>query len=162
MKKDVNAANNNQPAASKTTVKKTATKKDTVIKYADKSVGQPVMVEIFDKLKALLQSYAKAPLVAQDGTGGMYNLVSNKPVEILGKERELFFASAMVQKGYVGFYFFPIYTDPGIASVLSPELLKCLKGKSCFHIKKDDPVVMEQVKDALDKGYELYKEKGWL
>jgi hypothetical protein len=46
--------------------------------------------------------------------------------------------------------------------VFKPELLKCLKGKSCFHIKKNDPVIMEQIKESLKIGYEMYKERGWL
>jgi hypothetical protein len=92
----------------------------------------------------------------------MYNLISTRPVELLGKTRELFFASVMVQKGFVGFYFFPIYTDPAISSELPIELLKCLKGKSCFHIKKNDDQLMGQIEQALETGYKLYQEKGYL
>jgi hypothetical protein len=46
--------------------------------------------------------------------------------------------------------------------VFKTELLKCLKGKACFHIKKEDPQIMDQIKDALKEGYRLYEEKGWV
>jgi len=141
---------------------KKATIKESAIKYEDKSTGQPQLVPIFQKIKGMLKPYVKGNIKAQDGTGGMYNLVSTKQVEVMGKIRELFFASAMVQKGFVGFYFFPIYTDPEIGKELQPELLKCLKGKSCFHIKKDDEQLMEQIQQALEAGYKLYSSKGWI
>lgn len=137
--------------------------KENTIKYADKSEGQPEMVIIYNELKKLLQPYSKGSIKAQDGVQGMFNLVSNKKVEVLGKIRDIFFASIMVQKGYVGFYFFPIYTDSSeISPRLKPELLKCLKGKSCFHIKKNDFQLLLQVKEALAIGHQLYKAKGWV
>ena len=60
------------------------------------------------------------------------------------------------------FYFMPVYADPSLKSQLHPQLVKCLKGKSCFHIKKNDPELMEQVKEALKVGYESFKKKGWV
>jgi hypothetical protein len=40
-------------------------------------------------------------------------LVGEKPVEVLGRKKdELWFASALIQKGYVGFYYMPVYGDP--------------------------------------------------
>jgi hypothetical protein len=40
--------------------------------------------------------------------------------------------------------------------------LKCLKGKSCFHIKKMDAEIFKQMEEALAKGYSKYKERGWI
>jgi len=97
------------------------------------------------------------------GTGGQFNMVSHKPVEIAGRKREeLWFVSALVQKGYVGFYFMPIYDNPSMGILLSPELMKCLKGKACFHIKKNDPVIMKEIEKAIKIGYEAYKKNGWV
>jgi hypothetical protein len=53
---------------------------------------------------------------------------------------ELWFAGALIQKGYVGYYFNPEYASGNGGKAVTPELMKCLKGKSCFHIKKADPV----------------------
>jgi len=85
------------------------------------------------------------------------------PDKIAGRKRkEIFFAGLIIQKHYVGFYFMPVYSQPEIKKLFGEELLATLKGKSCFYIKHDDPVVLAQTKDALKKGLELYKNKGWV
>ena len=57
----------------------------------------------------------------------------------------------------------PIYTDPpAIRDLIEPELLKLLKGKSCFHVKQLDANLEDQIKDELENGFNLYKKKGWI
>ncbi|MEO5684754.1 MAG: hypothetical protein ABIQ88_19085 [Chitinophagaceae bacterium] len=159
-KKAIPAKNVSTAAASK---KAGISKSETGIKYADKSGGQPHLVLIFNEIKKLLLPYEKGSIKLRGGTGGQILLVSDKPVTIHGKIRdELWFAAALIQKGYVGFYFMPVYTGPEIKEVFKPELLKCLKGKSCFHIKKQDEEILKQIKESLAIGYRKYKEKGWL
>ncbi|HMG69263.1 MAG TPA: hypothetical protein VK588_16310 [Chitinophagaceae bacterium] len=143
--------------------KKAAKKKEIKIKYSDKSPGQPQLVPIFEALKKLIIPYAKGTMKLLGGSEGKVVLISIKPVEVLGRKREeLWFASALVQKGYVGFYYMPVYSDPGIKKLIKPELLKCLKGKACFHIKKPDKEIFSQVKEALKIGYDCWHERGWL
>ena len=133
------------------------------IKYTDKSAGQPNLVPIFDEIKRLLTPYEKGTMNLLGGSGGKVLLISKKPVEILGRKRdELWFASALIQKGYVGFYYMPVYGDPRVKELVKPELLKCLKGKACFHIKKYDEEIFSQIKDALRTGYDLWQKRGWL
>lgn len=150
-------------AVSKSTTKKVVAGKDKPIKYEDKSAGQPEMVTIFNKLKKLLAPYSKGTMVARDDKPSQYSIWNNKEVELKGrKQPDVYFAGLLVQKGYVGFYFMPVYANPGLKSALHPQLVKCLKGKSCFHIKKNDPELMEQVKEALEIGFEDFKKKGWV
>jgi hypothetical protein len=78
------------------------------------------------------------------------------------KKKEVFFAGLIIQKSYVGFYFMPIYAETDLKEVFKPELLKLLKGKSCFHIKKLDDELKSQIREALELGFELYKERGWV
>ena len=78
------------------------------------------------------------------------------------KRKEVFFAGLIIQKSYVGFYFMPIYTDTDLKEIFKPELLKLLKGKSCFHIKKLDDELKRQIEEALEIGYELYKKDEWI
>ena len=61
-----------------------------------------------------------------------------------------------------GFYFMPVYAEADLKAVFAPELLKLLKGKSCFHIKKLDPALLDQIKSALQVGYEAYQARGWV
>ncbi len=96
-------------------------------------------------------------------TYGQINLISHKPVEIEGRKRnELWFVSALIQKGYVGFYYMPIYMHDEMKKHFSAEFIKCLKGKACFHIKNTDPVIMKDIDKAIKVGYEEYVKRGWL
>lgn len=149
--------------AIKTAVKKTAIKKNKEIKYSDKSAGQPEMVVIFDRIKAMMKPYVKGTIKERGEKPGIYNLVSEKHIETAGRQfDEIYFASIIVQKGYVGFYYMPVYSQDGVKPKLKPELLKCLKGKACFHIKNNDPVIMSQIQEALELGYDGYKKRGWV
>lgn len=143
--------------------KSAGAKAETGIKYSDKSAGQPELVPIFNTIKQLLLPYEKGSIKVRGGEGGQMMLVSNKPIEVNGKKRdELWFAGLLVQKGYVGFYFMPVFTKPEVKEIFKPELLKCLKGKSCFHIKKADPLIYAQIEEALEKGYLAHRKRGWL
>jgi len=151
-------------SSSKKTSKKSVKSKDEIpIKYSDKSLGQPQLVPIFEEIKRILAPYEKGTLKLLGGSGGKVALVSKKPVEILGRKKdEVWFASALVQKGYVGFYYMPVYGDPSIRTLLKPELLKCLKGKACFYIKKFDKEIFSQVKEALAIGHREWRQRGWI
>ncbi|MEO5590938.1 MAG: hypothetical protein ABIR15_04930 [Chitinophagaceae bacterium] len=143
--------------------KVTTDKSETGIKYADKSGDQPELVPVFDEIKKMLLPYGRGSIKVRGGSGGQITLVSEKPVEIRGKKRdEYWFAAALIQRGYVGFYFMPVHEISEKKEIFKPELLKCLKGKSCFHIKKMDVVIFKQMEEALAKGYNKCKEKGWL
>lgn len=37
-----------------------------------------------------------------------------------------------------------------------------LEGKSRFHVKRLDDQLLGQIRDALDRGLELYRERGWV
>ncbi len=120
------------------------------------------LVTIYNRLKAILKKYEN-PLLPKIDLDSKYDLWSFKDIVVSGRKRkEIFFAELIIQSNYVGFYFMPIYTDEDLKSVFKPELLKTLKGKSCFHIKKLDSEIELQIKEALEKGYNLYKERGWL
>lgn len=175
MAKSIAAAKTKKAAPKKTATKKLAKKtaktakpdkkeKTINIKYSDKSAGQPELVIIFEAIKKMVLPYEKkGAFKLHASTGGQFNLVSHQPVEIAGRKREeLWFVSALVQKGYVGFYFMPIYGDPSMRKLLSPEFMKCLKGKACFHIKKNDPSIMKEIEKAIKIGYAAYKKRGWV
>lgn len=126
-------------------------------KYSDKSAGQPDLVSVFDQIKKLISKYSKGNYKVIADKPGHFELYYGKEVEIAGRKYpEVAFASLLVQKGYVGFYFFPVYIDASIKNKIKPELLKTLKGKTCFHIKKNDPVLLKQIGEALEAGNKYY------
>ena len=92
-----------------------------------------------------------------------FDLWTDKPVVIEGRKRkEVYFAGLIIQKGYVGFYYMPVYAEPELKQVFEPELLSLLKGKSCFHVKKLDERLAGQVEAALRRGFECYQKNGWV
>jgi hypothetical protein len=123
------------------------------------------LVEIFERLEALLRRYVP-PLVSRAGSvkgKRDYQLWSERPVVIEGRKRkEVYFAGLIAQKGYVGFYFMPVYTHLEQRALFAPELLALLKGKSCFHVKRLDDALEAQIDVALMQGFELYRERGWI
>ena len=124
---------------------------------------QKELISIFNKLKKILNKYEKGTIKSKWDLDSKYDLWSIKDLEIAGRKRkEVYFAALITQSNYVGFYFMPVYVDTTMKDVFGPELLKLLKGKSCFHVKKLDKNLEKQIKDALDKGYKLYKKRGWI
>lgn len=123
---------------------------------------QNELLVIFNTIKAIMKKYEPA-FIARLDLEGRYELWSEKEVFIAGKKRnEIAFAAIIIQSNYVGFYYMPIYTTEEAKAFFKPELLKLLKGKSCFHIKKNEPLIMEQIAASLEKGFELYKKNGWV
>lgn len=103
------------------------------------------------------------PLQPKTETERYYDLWSFKDLVIEGRKRkEVFFAGSIIQKGYVGFYFMPVYAEPQVKGLFKPELLKLLKGKSCFYVKRLDDELTAQIRQALADGIEIYKRRGWV
>ncbi|WP_299683085.1 hypothetical protein [uncultured Dokdonia sp.] len=75
------------------------------------------------------------------------------------KVNGFYFASVMPKPKDVRLYFFPIYTDPEVFKDIAPELRKCLKGKSCFHIKKIDDNLTTHITNMIALGIKTYQEK---
>jgi hypothetical protein len=122
----------------------------------------PQFKPLFDEIKNLVQEYEKYFQVQID-TEDRYELWSEKEVVIAGRKRkDIFFVGLIIQKSYVGFYYMPVYIEKELKKVFRSELLKLLKGKSCFYIKELNDTLREQIKEALEKGYKLYKERGWI
>jgi len=79
-----------------------------------------------------------------------------------GKPVSVPLGAVILQKGYVGLYVMCIYGNPEAKKKLSPNLMKLLKGKSCFHVKKLDDGLRADIEVALEMGTKVYKERGWL
>ena len=123
---------------------------------------QKELLEIFGRLKKILKPF-EDPLKSKIDLDSKYDLWAFKNIEIAGRKRkEVYFAGLIIQSSYVGFYYMPVYTDTSLKEVFQPELLKLLKGKSCFHIKKLDTELESQIQEALQIGYDLYIKRGWI
>ena len=79
-----------------------------------------------------------------------------------GKPVPVPLAAVILQKGYVGLYLMCIYMNKEAQNKLSANLMKLLQGKSCFHVKKLDDGLRDDIETALNLGTQAYKERGWL
>ncbi len=121
------------------------------------------LIEIFQTIRAAMQPYETLGFNSRINSDKDYDLWSDKNVVLLGKQRnEIYFAGLKIMKSSVTLHFMLIYTNPEIKELLHPDLLKLLKGKSCFHFKKLDETLMEQIAQALDIGYKTYKQNEWV
>ncbi len=122
----------------------------------------PDLTVVKQEIRALLEQYTPPLEVRTDAKGG-YHLWSVKDIIVEDrKKKEVYFAGVIPRKGYIGFYYMPIYTNPERSSMFKPELLALLKGKSCFHVRRLEREVKKQIKDALASGFKLYKQRGWV
>ena len=126
---------------------------------------------VFQKLRRLLRTQVP-PFKPGGDERGMFrgkksfHLVVPKAVVIPGayggRPTEFCMASLVLQKGYVGFYFMPIYMNPALKQRVSPALLKLLKGKTCFHVKVLDAALISDIESALKLGTLCFRDRGWV
>lgn len=116
--------------------------------------------EIEGAFKAMLTSLAPSVKIRVDNEK-TFEAAGTIPA-MQGKQKVdgYYFASVMPKPKDVRLYFFPIYTHADAFSDVSDELRKCLKGKSCFHVKKLSPELESEFDNMIKKGAELYKKDG--
>ena len=117
---------------------------------------------IFGGVKGLLQSFEPQSFTTRTEPSGGFSLYSVKDMVVYGKKMsELYLAGVAKRKNSVVFYYMPLYGAPELGERLSPSLMKCLKGKTCFHLTKWDAEVEMSVKQALEVGLAVYRKMGW-
>jgi hypothetical protein len=119
---------------------------------------------IYDRLRRNLEKYSP-PMVSHEKPGMHdYELIGNKPVPY-GYDKKIvpgmYFASIAHRKDSVAFYFFPCYMNPSFREI-APSLHKCLKGKTCFHFKKEEQVNEDELNAMLKKGVEAWSKAGYM
>lgn len=119
---------------------------------------------IFTRLKKALDK-CSPPMVGKENPAEMTcELIGNKPVPY-GHDKKIipgmYFASVAQRKDSVAFYFFPAYMNAGMKEV-APSLYKCLKGKTCFHFKKEEEVNEKELNALLKSGLAAWKKAGYM
>ncbi len=124
---------------------------------------------VYEELVGIMKRHAapfRTDIACMSGEKKSFQLTVPKPVAVPGayggKPVDLQMAAAILQKGYVGFYLMCIYMNEAARKKLSPRLLKLLKGKTCFHVKKLDDGLRKDIAAALELGTKVYKERGWV
>lgn len=111
---------------------------------------------IRSKLESILASKTPHLHVTKNGEEA-FEVCGTKEV-MQGKKKVdgHYFATIMPKPKDIRLYFFPIYTHVSEFEEIPESLRKCLKGKSCFHIKKMDSDLEVAIQEMIDKGVELY------
>jgi Domain of unknown function (DU1801) len=127
-------------------------------------ITEETRILIYNKLKKNLEQLTP-PMVAKNGSEKLsYELIGNKPVPY-GYNKKIipgmFFATIAQRKDSVTFHFFPCYMDTQLQEV-APSLYKHLKGKTCFHFKKEEDVNERELKLLLKKGVAVWKKAGYM
>ena len=114
--------------------------------------------EIHERLKSMLLGHVP-PLQVRKDNENVLELAGTKQ-RMQGRQMVdgFYFASIVPKPKDIRLYFFPIYTHPENFTGLSENLRKYLKGKSCFHIKKMDAELDEEIGLIISKGVAVYKE----
>jgi hypothetical protein len=68
-----------------------------------------------------------------------------------------YFVSVVPKPKDVRLYFFPVYTHKDELGELPQNLKRCLKGKSCFHIKQMDKDLEQNLDEMISRSIEIYK-----
>ena len=124
---------------------------------------------VFSAIETILKSHAppfRRDIACMSGGKKSFQLAVPKPVVIPGsnggKPVPVPLAAVILQKGYVGLYLMCIYMNDAAKKKIAPALLKLLKGKTCFHVKKLDDGLRGDIEAALEMGTKAYRERGWL
>ncbi len=141
---------------------------------ATKAKGKPKtdgdsLESVYLEVEKLLMKHAppfRTDVACMSGGKKSLQLTVPKPVAIPGayggKPVDLMMAAVILQKDFVGFYLMCIYMNDVVKKKLSPALLKLLKGKTCFHVKKLDDGLRKDIAAALELGTKSYKARGWM
>ena len=98
------------------------------------------------------------PLKIRKDSPGVFEVAGTKEFTYGKKKADsIYFATVIPKPKDVRFYFFPIYTHEKEFKNISVDLRKCLKGKSCFYIKKLDVNLEKDFSKMIEKGVSIYK-----
>ncbi len=108
--------------------------------------------EVFTCLRAVMLGAAPTMVITKDEPGA---LELRTPVTDPKTKQLGWFGTVTIKKTYVAYHLMPLYTQPALASALSPELTKRRQGKTCFNFtQRSDPLFKElaQLTRACAKG----------
>src|SRR5882724_6353911 len=114
--------------------------------------------EVFHRLKAIFNPYAKKMVVVQD-TPSCYYLDTRY---IMKNKKPLCFGAVRLGKNYVSFYLMSVYASPDLLKGMSPELKKRMQGKSCFNFKEVDKKLFAELKVLTKDGAARFSDQKYI
>lgn len=97
---------------------------------------------VFAELREIMLRAGEGMTVARDEPG---DLELRTPHIDAKTGKPGWFGTVTKKKAYVAFHLMPLYTDPVLASSISPALTVRRHGKTCFNFKTSDPVMFAEL-----------------
>ena len=116
---------------------------------------EPDFDAVFDRLKAILEPYARELYVSADDDK-TYGLDMAPAPE---RDPTTWFGAVRRGKRYVSIYLMPVYVDPGLLDDVSPALRKRMQGKSCFNFTDIDPELSAELDQLTKSGIEAFEKQ---
>ncbi len=115
------------------------------------------LVEIQTTLQNIFKAHIPPLMIRKDYINVFE--VSGTKETMQGKQKVdgYYFGSVVPKPRDIRLYYFPIYTHVKKFDWISDDLRKCLKGKSCFHIKKLSAELEKEITKMIQVGRELYE-----
>lgn len=115
------------------------------------------LAEIQSTLQNIFKTHVPPPQIRKEDEN-VFEVAGTKEA-MQGKQKAdgCYFGSIVPKPKDIRLYYFPIYTHASEFTWISDELRKCLKGKSCFHIKKLDDELIGDISAMISKGIDLYE-----
>jgi len=127
-----------------------------------KSAAKQDLSALYDELVSLARPFEKQFAIRQPKPG-QYHLWAEGEMELNGKSyKEMFFIGIQTNKSAVVIHYLPLYVDPDLKKRIDPDLVKLLKGKSCFHIKKLDDTLKKSITSSFKIGVDFFRKKNWI
>ncbi len=114
--------------------------------------------DVFRELHSILKKYEKKLTVVQDKTDNYY---LNAP-KLVDNKKPMFFGAATIKKNSVSYHLMPVYVNSELLDSISPELKKCMQGKSCFNFKKVDKRLFKELARLTKACVMDYKKLGYI
>jgi hypothetical protein len=108
------------------------------------------LAPVYGRLKSMLEPYGERLYVTDDRP-------TSYGVDVAPEgERNptTWFGGVRLGKRYVSYYLMPVYVDPSLAGMVSPELKRHMQGKSCFNFSKLDEGLFAELESLTKLGYE--------
>jgi len=111
---------------------------------------------LFRSLKNLLVSVMEGMEVAVDEPC----LFQVNTGQLDHKGRPVLFAMVKTGKKEVSFHLMPLYCHPELVETLSPELKKKMRGKTCFHFRKLNKELSDDLEKLVQHSLHILRQKG--
>ena len=121
------------------------------------------LLAVFETLKGVLEKNTRGLAVKAD-TASEYDVVGKVASPFpQHKGQPMWLGAVRLGKAYVSYHLVPVYMNPALQKMISPELKKRMQGKACFNFKTEpEPAVLKELAALTKASVKDWKAKKWI